>query len=268
MSASMAVAGIGAGGGLAVTGCSPGSDPIVSISLPAGAHLLTHVLQPLFGEEEVAGRFYPASKSGLFRPLAPKAGVDDAAARMGEAAVAVIAGQAFVQDAAGQRLSFPVKRGGQLLSGGSGDLAPSTPLMALVWNGPEVAILPYDPATGAPLAGAEWPDGLVAPVLDETRAAADAGGSWQLMGLSGQDASSLHLVAGASGARADGLARLRGLGVAGPVISLGNSGAAMVWQPEPGFQLLPAPSGAPAAQNLDPAVAAPLPHYLAILSLA
>lgn len=264
----MAVAGIGGGGGLAVTGCSPGSDPIVSISLPAGACLLTHMVQPLFGEEEVAGRFYPGSTSGLFRPLAPKAVVDDAAARMGEAAVAVIAGQAFVEDAAGQRLSFPVKRGGQLLSGGSGDLALGTPLMALVWNGPEVAILPYDPATGAPLVGPEWPDGLVAPLLDETQAAADAGGSWQLMGLSGQEASALHLVAGAGGARADGLARLRDLGVAGPVISLGSPGAAMVWRPEPGFQLLPTPSGAPAAQNLDPAAAAPLPHYLAILSLA
>lgn len=258
-----------AGSVLGLAACTPGRHRTIVVSLPTRSHLLTHVVQPVFGADAAPGRFAPGSSSGRFRALAPKAVVDDVVARTGDAAVAVLAGQGFVDAGSGQQLTLPVKRGGQILTGGSGEVAPGTQLLALVWNGPQVAILPYDPATGAPLIQPQWPDGLVGPQVREGDGSAGPGDSWQLAGLSDRDGGTIHVMVGVNADRADGLERLRGLGVTGPVIGLGNPGAAMLWQPGPGFQVLPGGSGSPAtAGSPDPATAAPLPHYLAILSLA
>jgi hypothetical protein len=110
-----------------------------------------------------AGRYYPGVASPRFTRIPP--------GPVQNGCFSLVNFSFFEEYDPGTRLSFPVKSGGTVMTGGSSPYgpvaAPADPyyrtvtLQALTWKDLGAAIAPYDPARGTPLDTGEWPDGLV-----------------------------------------------------------------------------------------------------------
>ena len=203
-----------------------------------------------------AGRYFPGAASPRFTRIPPGPAQDGC--------FSLVNFSFFEEYDPSTRLSFPVKSGGTVVTGGSSPYGPSAApadpyyrtvsLQALTWNDKGAAIAPYDPARGTPLDTAEWPDGLVTYRFQDHPSyvlSHDPPNRYQLLGLT---STSYLLIATVEHATLDTAADLlRTRGAVGEILAFDGGVSTYLWQSSLG-ELVP-------ITNSD----GKLPHYLCFL---
>lgn len=206
--------------------------------------------------------YYPGADSPRFRRITPAEMQHSCRDRYGTRTFSAVNFAFFEDYEASTPLSFPVKAGGSLLTGGSSPYGPvpgaktayyrTVTLDALSWNAREVRIEPYHPDTGAPLNGAVT-DALVtyrytdhpSYVLDH-----DPPNRYQLAGV--RDDAHLLILTVTHATLADGAQVLRQHGVRGDIVTFDGGVSTYLWGAAQGDLVK--------ITNSDGA----LPHYLCV----
>jgi hypothetical protein len=185
------------------------------------------------------GAYYPGRPSPAFRRIGTADMQRSCRDRYGAKAFSAVNFSFFEDYTPGTALSFPVKSGGTVHSGGSSPYGPVTSpkvayyrtvtLRALSWDGTGVTIAPYHPDTGAPLSG-PVPDAVVtylytdhpSYVLDH-----DPPNRYQLAGVI--DGTHLALLTLTHARLADGAQLLARQGVHGDIITFDGGISTYLW---------------------------------------
>jgi hypothetical protein len=217
----------------------------------------------------VPGSYYPGADSPRFRRITAERMQDSCRSRYGAAAFSAVNFSFFEEYDPSTRLSFPVKAGGAVVSGGSSPYGPvpapasayyrTVTLKALSWNDHAVSIGPYDPAGGAPLNQPAVRDGLVTYAYRDHPAYAlgkDPANRYQLAGAvdtDGRDGTETLVVVTVEHTTLDAAAQLlRANGVQGDIVTFDGGISTYLWSAA-GGTLVPATSKDGA-----------LPHYLCV----
>jgi hypothetical protein len=261
--------------GASVAGCGFGAKS-EALALPNGGKawlsrfeladtIIDHInfLVPLPNSKP--GDYYPASTSPLFRRLNADWSLGDYLAEHGDACKALINCSFFERYDADTELSFPIKQGGRVTTGGSSPYGPrpdpadpryaKVVLKALVWNRQGVMIADYDHKTGGILIDARFPDGLVTYDYKDHPAnilAGDPVGRYQLLGVSAPGANglstTLYVLTIAEGRMVDGAALLANQSAVGTILTVDGGPSTHLW--------------AGGKENLITTESVSLPHYL------
>jgi hypothetical protein len=259
---------------------------LVRLPVGAGVGYLQRIdvrrmrIDQILGERDAAaptdpGAYYPGSQSPRFVRIPAVQAQGSCRSRFGSKAFSVVNASFFEEYDRSTRLSFPVKTGGVLISGGSSPWGPvPTPkdrryrdvrLRALRWDERGVAIDGYDPATGAPLDAPGTREALVSYAFADHPSALvghDPANRYQLIGVAdtdGRDGPEILLVLTVERATLhDGAALLHGLGAVGDIVTVDGGVSTFLWNAAavgsgPGSVLVPPVS-------TDGA----LPHYLCV----
>jgi hypothetical protein len=211
------------------------------------------------------GLYYPRSGSGAFTRLDARAVLKNYRAAHGEAAQALINCSFFERYDAETELSFPIKRAGRILTGGSSPYGPikapkdarykSVVLKAMFWNDATIGITDYDPVTGGVLNDPRYPDALVSYDYKDhpaTILAGDPVGKYQLMatpdGTTDPKPGTLLVLTIMRGTMAQGANILRQNGVTGTVLTVDGGPSTHLWDKVAG--------------NVIETDSKSLPHYL------
>ena len=133
--------------------------------------MIDHIALQAAGQSSKVGDYYPASESPAFAQLNATDVLKDYQRAHGAATLALNNCSFFERYDPVTELSFPLKRAGVVITGGSIPYGPrSLPadpcyknviLKALIWNENAIKIADYNQLTGKPLADVAFPDGLV-----------------------------------------------------------------------------------------------------------
>jgi hypothetical protein len=271
------------GGLAAVAACNPsvevapfGDGQTKRVDLPNGGNAwlsrfnvattaIDHIALDALTKAMPAGLYYPRSGSSAFMRLDARAVLKNYRAAHGDAAQALINCSFFERYDAQTELSFPVKRAGRILTGGSSPYGPikapkdaryqSVVLKAMYWNDTTIGIADYDPVTGGILNDERYPDALVSYDYRDhpaTVLAGDPVGKYQLMATldSATDPKSatLCVLTITRGTMAQGANVLHQHGVTGTVLTVDGGPSTHLWHKVAG--------------NVIETESKSLPHYL------
>jgi hypothetical protein len=197
------------------------------------------------------GLYFPSSGSGEFTRLDAASVLGNYRAAHEDKAQALINCSFFERYDAVTELSFPIKRAGRILTGGSSPYGPcKTPrdpryrqvkLKALVWNDRAINVVDYDHVTGGILNDPIFPDALVTYDYRDhpaTVLAGDPVGQYQLMGTfptrDGGLPDVLFVLTIVKGRMADGAALLKRNGVAGTILTVDGGPSTHLWHHKAG----------------------------------
>jgi hypothetical protein len=245
-------------GAVALGACNAPTTPLansqglgIAIVLPNGgmARLSTfrlgetridQIARPVSVGVSKAGDYSPGSASPIFAQINAEAALAEYQKDHGEAAQALINCSFFERYDPVTELSFPIKRVGRLLTGGSSPYGPrphpadpryaSVGLKALVWNDTTRKILNYDPTTGEPLKDPNFADGLVTYRYEDhpaTILAGDPVGQYQLLGIRRDQ--TLLVLSITQGRMMEGAAVLRVNGAVGDILTLDGGPSTHLW---------------------------------------
>jgi hypothetical protein len=273
----LGLAGLGAGCGLNEP-ATRASGPLIGVaySLSNGGQawlsrfdladtIIDHIAQVSQTLNPKAGDYYPRSKSPAFTRLDAPTVLTNYRAQHSSGAKALINCSFFERYDAETELSFPIKQGGRITTGGSSPYGPrSNPadpryakvvLKALVWNGQGIMMTDFDHLTGGVLHDARFADGLVTYDYKDHPAnvlAGDPVGRYQLLGVSAPRSdglsASLFVLTIAKGRMVDGAALLASMGAVGSILTVDGGPSTHLW------------SGGEANKITTESVS--LPHYL------
>jgi hypothetical protein len=181
-------------------------------------------------------------------------------------------GAFFEQHEAETQFAFPLKHRGKVLTGGNSPYGPrkipadpqfkDVNLLALVWNPGNVAIIPYSPASGAPLAGETIAEAVVSYDYRDHpayRYLKDTPNRFHLLGTidaDGKPGDELLAIVTVNQATLDQTAALlRDLGVTGSIMTIDGGASTYLFTPTTGAVTIPAPTEKASRQ---------LPHYFVI----
>jgi hypothetical protein len=181
-------------------------------------------------------------------------------------------GAFFEQHEAATQFAFPLKHQGKVLSGGNSPYGPrQTPadlqfkdvnLLALTWKQGNVMIIPYDPASGAPLTDKTIVEAVVSYDYRDHpayRYLKDTPNRFHLLGTidaDGKPGDELLAIVTVNQATLDQTAALlRNLGVTGPIMTIDGGASTYLFTPTTGAVTIPAPTEKASRQ---------LPHYFVI----
>jgi hypothetical protein len=181
-------------------------------------------------------------------------------------------GAFFEQHEAATQFAFPLKHQGNVLSGGNSPYGPrQTPadpqfkdvnLLALTWKQGNVAIVPYSPTTGAPLADNAIAEAIVSYDYRDHpayRYLKDTPNRFHLLGTidaDGKPGDELLAIVTVNQATLDQTAvLLRNLGVTGLIMTIDGGASTYLFTPTTGAVTIPAPTEKASRQ---------LPHYFVI----
>jgi hypothetical protein len=205
-----------------------------------GETRIDQIARPVSVGFSKAGDYYPGSASPIFAQINAEAVLADYQKAHGEAAQALINCSFFERYDPVTELSFPIKRAGRLLTGGSSPYGPranpadpryaSVRLKALVWDDTTRKILDYDPTTGEPLKDPKFTDGLVTYKYEDhpaTILAGDPVGQYQLLALKPDQ--TLLILTITQGRMEQGAAVLRTNGAEGDILTLDGGPSTHLW---------------------------------------
>jgi hypothetical protein len=252
--------------GLAVVaGCRPAKTLITPVAdgqsqrvdLPKGGHAwlsrfditktaIDHIALDSGMQTPGMGAYYPASSSPAFIRIDAAAALASYRRIHGDKAQALMNCSFFERYDNVTELSFPIKRDGRVITGGSSPYGPrATPaderyktvtLKALVWNDRAIKVVDYDHKTGGILNGDAFPNGMVTyDYLDHPAnvLAGDPVGQYQLMGTfptrDGGLPDVLFVLTIIKGRMVDGAAVLARNGVAGTVLTVDGGPSTHLW---------------------------------------
>jgi hypothetical protein len=192
------------------------------------------------------GLYFPSSGSGEFTRLDAQSVLGNYRAKHGDEAQALINCSFFERYDPVTELSFPIKRAGRILTGGSSPYGPckaprdarykDVKLKALVWNDHAINVVDYDHVTGGILNDPIFPDALVTYDYRDhpaTVLAGDPVGQYQLLGTfptrDGGLPDVLYVLTILKGRMADGAALLRHNGLAGTVLTVDGGPSTHLW---------------------------------------
>jgi hypothetical protein len=207
---------------------------------------IDHIASEFVTPNPRLGEYYPASRSPAFTRIDAGAVLGQYRRRHGDKAQALINASFFERYDQATELSFPIKRAGQIITGGSSPYGPceypaddrykNVTLKALVWNDHAIQIVDYDHKTGGVLNDPIFPDGLVTYDYKDHPAnvlAGDPVGQYQLMGTfttrDGGLPDCLFVLTIIQGRMVDGAAVLRRNGVAGTVLTVDGGPSTHLW---------------------------------------
>jgi hypothetical protein len=207
---------------------------------------IDHIALEAPTQRSEVGEYYPASQSPPFTRVDATAVLRNYQAKHGPAVEALINCSFFERYDAVTELSFPIKRTGLVLTGGSSPYGPceypkddrykKVTLKALVWNDQAVKIVDYDHKTGGVLNDQAFSDGLVTYNYVDHPAnvlAGDPVGQYQLMGIGASQHGALpvelYVLTITQGRMADGAALMRRHGVIGPVLTVDGGPSTHLW---------------------------------------
>lgn len=213
--------------------------------------IVDHICLEAANQEAKVGDYYPNSRSPAFERLDAAAVARNYEAAHGYPAQCIINCSFFERYDLQTELSFPIKRAGKILTGGSSPYGPrlhpadprykNVKLKALVWNDRAIKIVDYDHTTGGVLNDTDFPDGLVTYDYRDHPAnvlAGDPVGRYQLLGISKSSQSglsdALFTLTIEKGRMADGVAGMRRQGVSGTVLTVDGGPSTHFWLSETG----------------------------------
>lgn len=193
-----------------------------------------------------AGLYYPRSGSGEFTRLDAKAVLKNYRAAHGNKVQALLNCGFFERYDPQTELSFPIKRAGRVITGGSSPYGPgpnprderylNVVLKALVWNDQSVDIQDYDHLTGGILNDSNFPNALVTYDYRDHPAkilAGDPVGQYQLLAAlplpNRALPKTLLALTIVKGRMADGAALLQRNGVTGTILTVDGGPSTHLW---------------------------------------
>jgi hypothetical protein len=226
---------------------------------------IDHVFQTSDIPNGETSDYYPNSISPAFIRLDAAQVLGEYRRQHGASTKALINCSFFERYDEETELSFPLKREGNLLTGGSSPYGPrpdpadpryaKVVLKALVWNGQGILMSDYDHQTGDILGDARFPDGLVTYDYKDHPAnilAGDPVGQYQLLGVSAPRSdglsASLFVLTIAKGRMVEGAALLASKGAVGTILTVDGGPSTHLW--------------AGGAKNKITTESVTLPHYL------
>jgi hypothetical protein len=211
------------------------------------------------------GDYYPDSPSPPFQQLNAEDVVKNYQNAHGDTIQSLINCSFFERYDAVTELSFPIKRAGAIVTGGSSPYGPranpadkrysKVVLRALVWNDTQVKITNYDHRIGSPLNDAAFFDGLVTYRYVDHPAyvlMGDLEGQYQMLGVRGDH--TLLVLTITRGRMEDGADVLRTYGAEGDILTIDGGPSTHLWTK---FQ-----------ETVIATKSVALPHYLGFRSRA
>jgi hypothetical protein len=225
----------------------PGGGTALLVRYDMTKTIVDHICLEAVDQEAKVGDYYPNSTSPAFERLDAAAVARNYEAAHGDTTQCIINCSFFERYDLETELSFPIKRGGKVLTGGSSPYGPrSNPadarykdvkLQALVWNDRGIKIVDYDHQTGGALNDPNFPDGFVTYDYRDHPAnvlAGDPVGRYQLLGIGEVSQSGLSdtffTLTIEKGRMVDGAAGMRRQGVSGTILTIDGGPSTHFWQ--------------------------------------
>jgi hypothetical protein len=249
----------------AISACKPAETPGTSVGdgqslrvdLPHGGHAwlsrfdmnktaIDHIAADVDAASTKVGEYYPSSESPAFTRIDAGGVLDSYRATNGEKAQALVNCSFFERYDPATELSFPIKRNGEIITGGSSPYGPcqypaddrykAVRLKALVWNDRAIKVVDYDHKTGGILNDTAFPNGFVSYDYKDHPAnvlAGDPVGQYQLMGTfttrEGGLPDVLFVLTIVQGRMAEGAEVLKRNGVAATVLTVDGGPSTHLW---------------------------------------
>lgn len=209
--------------------------------------MIDHICREAPSQNAKLGDYYPNSKSPAFQRLDTTDVARDYQAQHGAKTQVIINCSFFERYDPATELSFPIKREGKIITGGSSPYGPrpnpadsrykDVTLKALIWNDRVVSVVDYDHITGGVLNDPNFANGFVTYAYEDHPAnvlAGDPVGSYQLLGVKSVPGSALSGVLFTltieRGRMVDGAAALKRHGVDGPVLTVDGGPSTHLWE--------------------------------------
>jgi hypothetical protein len=213
---------------------------------------LDHIALERADPTAVVGEYYPNTQSPAFARIDAKAVLENYQRKHGPAVEALINCSFFERYDAQTELSFPIKRAGRVLTGGSSPYGPceypkddrysAVTLKAMAWSDRGVVVLDYDHKSGGVLNDNAYPDALVTYDYKDHPAnilAGDPVGRYQLAALGrvgeGGIATDLYLLTITKGRMVEGAAALALHGATGTVLTFDGGPSTHLWHRDAGL---------------------------------
>jgi hypothetical protein len=229
----------------------PGGGTALMMRYDIAKTAIDHICLEVPAQGAKVGEYYPNSKSPAFKRLDASAVARNFQAAHGANTQVIINCSFFERYDLETELSFPLKRDGKILTGGSSVYGPcqnpaddrykKVTLKALVWNNHAINVVDYDHSTGGVLNDPSFPNGLVTYDYRDHPAnilSGDPVGRYQLLGtsatLDGSLPDVLFTLTIEKGRMVDGAAALKRQGVSGSILTVDGGPSTHFWLSETG----------------------------------